>query len=81
MGKASKEGQGPPRAVEPAMMIFVRSITSYTLRQTFPCVHHEGIQGSGDIAELILNLRNKWRRVAYFTPRLLYPGGRCYGIH
>jgi hypothetical protein len=66
--------------------IFYMLHSSETLRhkrngQNVPCVHHEGVQGSGDTAQPILNLRNKWRSVTYFTLQPLYPGGRCYGIH
>jgi hypothetical protein len=37
---------------------------------------HEGVLGSGSIAPLILDLGTRWRWVASFTPRPLYPQGK-----
>jgi len=39
--------------------------------------HHEGVLGSGDIAPRILNLDSTWTWVVSFTPRPIYPQGKC----
>jgi hypothetical protein len=42
---------------------------------------HEGVLGSGVIAQRIPDLRARWRWVVSFTPRPLYPRERAPGIH
>ena len=46
-----------------------------------PNASREGMWGSGNITPLILNVGTRWRSVATFTPRSLYPRGIILSAH